>query len=131
MDDPITHEELVNVLKSCKTNKSPGPDGISYEFYKNLPLNWVYYIENLFNKIMVNEKVPHSWSEMHACMLHKKGDTGVPENYRCISLTNCLTKIFTQILNERLTRWVEENDLLPEFQSGFRKKGVASITYLS
>ena len=34
LDAPITHEEIVN--SNAKLGKSPGPDGLSNEFYKNL-----------------------------------------------------------------------------------------------
>ena len=43
-----------------------------------------------------------------------------PSN-RGISLLNCIGKIFTAILNNRLSEWVEGNNLLPEEQFGFRK----------
>lgn len=36
-------------------------------------------------------------------------------------MVNCITKIFTNILTNRITQWAEESNLLPEFQSGFRK----------
>lgn len=100
-------------LKNSNPNKSPGPDGLNYEFYKNLPIKWIYYIENLFNKVLSDEVVPLAWSEMHASMLHKKGDKNEPANFRLISLINCISKLFTQVLNERLAKWSNECDALP------------------
>ena len=41
------------------------------------------------------EAMPNSWNEIQAIMLHKKGYVNDPSNYRCISLVNNLTKIFT------------------------------------
>jgi hypothetical protein len=36
---PITEEELRKTLKTCTKKKSPGPDGLTYEFYlKNVQL---------------------------------------------------------------------------------------------
>ena len=51
----------------------------------------------------------------------KKGDATDPANYRGIALISCITKLFTSILNSRLTTWAEGNRLIPECQSGFRK----------
>ena len=53
-------------------------------------------------------------------MLHKKGDPLNPSNYRPIALINTITKLFTRILNSRLNRWSSLNNLITEFQAGFR-----------
>ena len=39
---------------------------------------------------------------------------------RGITLTSSVYKVFCAILNERLTRWVEQNDLLQDNHNGFR-----------
>ena len=54
-------------------------------------------------------------------MLHKKGDRSEPGNYRGIALVQVICKIFTQLLLSRIENWSEVNDILPEFQAGFRK----------
>ena len=43
-----------------------------------------------------------------------------PENYRPIALVNTVTKLFTQILYDRLFNWNKVFKVIPEFQSGFR-----------
>ena len=121
LDSDINLQELEISLKKCKNKKASGFDGISNEFYKNLPQNWKLYVLSLFNKIMEKECVPEGWSEICVKMIYKKGQVSEPCNYRPISLLNCLTKIFTQILFSRLSRWCESKNLLPEFQSGFRQ----------
>ena len=45
----------------------------------------------------------------HDFPLHKKGDINNVDNYRGISLLNVLRKIFTYIVNGRLTTWEESN----------------------
>ena len=50
-----------------------------------------------------------------------KGDPLLPENYRPITLLSCLVKLFTSVLNNPLTRFLDENDMLSEAQTGFRK----------
>ena len=44
----------------------------------------------------------------------------MPENYRGISLTNTMYKIFTGVINKRLYEWAETNNKIDESQSGFR-----------
>ena len=45
-----------------------------------------------------------------------------PANYRSITILSCLGKLFTSILNKRLYKYLDENNLLSETQSGFRKE---------
>ena len=49
-----------------------------------------------------------------------KGDKASPRNYRPITLLSCLSKVFTTIINNRLTTFLESNNKLSETQSGFR-----------
>ena len=51
-----------------------------------------------------------------------KGSPRDPCNYRPITLISCLGKVFTQILNSRIQKYVDEKDIINESQSGFRKK---------
>ncbi|XP_050509001.1 uncharacterized protein LOC126886189 [Diabrotica virgifera virgifera] len=54
-------------------------------------------------------------------MIHKKGSIDNPSNYRGIALMSCVEKIFTQVLLNRLNEWTDNNNIIPEIQSGFRK----------
>lgn len=41
LDSCITVEEIVRSILNCKSGRTPGIDGIGYEFYKQLPQNWL------------------------------------------------------------------------------------------
>ena len=53
--------------------------------------------------------------------LLKKGDPEIPYNYSGISLLSICSKLYSYILNKRLTCWIDDNNLLSETQAGFRK----------
>ncbi len=44
-----------------------------------------------------------------------------PDNYRAITIVSCLGKVFTSVITNRLTTYVEQNGLITEAQTGFRK----------
>ena len=58
---------------------------------------------------------------MSAPFTKSKGDPLTPQNYRPITILSCTGKLFTSVTNKRLTRFLNENDLLSEMQTGFRK----------
>ena len=77
---------------------------------------------SLFNIILKTGYIPDEWAIGKIRPIYKnKGDVTDPNNYRPITILSCLNKLFTTILNERLTDLLDENDMLNENQAGFRK----------
>jgi len=54
--------------------------------------------------------------------LFKSGDNGNPDNYRGITLNNSISKLYTLILNNRMTQFCENNNIIKDNQIGFRNK---------
>ena len=122
MNRPFTGEEVTKAIKDLKSNKAPGIDKIINEYIKAtigqmLPI-YVY----LFNKILDTGEIPQEWLIGKIMPLYKgKGDIKEAGNYRGITILNCLGKLFTSMLNRRLTKFLEQNNILHENQAGFRK----------
>ena len=76
----------------------------------------------LFNHIFRNNIFPNEWKKSIIVPIHKKGNVNDCNNFRPISLTSLLSKTYTNILNKRLTNFVECNNILPIEQGGFREK---------
>ena len=67
----------------------------------------------MFNKVLNTGEIPNKWITGIIIPIYKgKGSELDPSNYRGITLLSCMGKLFTHILNERLTRFVEVNNLL-------------------
>jgi len=121
LDKEISFIEVYFALRQLANNKAPGPDKISNEFLKNLSTTGIEYLTSLFNYILTHENIPKGWTESETIMIFKKGDEYDPNNYRPISLLNTTLKLFTQILADRITKWSNDKNLIPEAQAGFRK----------
>ena len=78
------------------------------------------HVTDLFNAIFSSGFFPDQWTEGIVIPLHKKNDPCNVNNYRGITLGSCFSKIFTSILNRRLSLFVESNDILSDAQFGFR-----------
>ena len=66
--------------------------------------------------------LPNAWLEGSIRPIYKnKGDPKLVQNYRPITILSCLGKLFTAVLNRRLTLFLDNSDTLLENQAGFRK----------
>ena len=63
--------------------------------------------------------------------VHKGGSRGIPANYRPVALTSHITKMFERVIRKWLVAHLEENNLLPDGQHGFRSSRSCLIQLLS
>lgn len=123
----IIYEEIEKALKSQKADKAPGSDGISNEFLILNKNHLIPILEHLFNEVLQTEIIPNQWTTSSIVLLHKKGDKNNINNYRPISLTSNIYKIFAKVLLHRLTKTLDENQ--PREQAGFRS-GYSTLDHL-
>ena len=120
-DVEITKEEIIKSIRQLKNGKSGGLDKLLNEFFTHGQHVLLPCLHPLFNKLLISGYFPSSWSEGYIIPLHKKGDVNNVNNYRGITLLSVLGKLFTGIVNNRLTDWAETYQIYIEAQAGFRK----------
>jgi len=64
---------------------------------------------------------PDKWIEDIIVPLYKKGSTKDVNNYRGITLVSHVAKLFTTIVNNRLTEWCNKYNVVSDAQFGFKK----------
>ena len=117
----ITEEEILRVVRALKQEKSAGPDSIVPGLFINCIELILPILYKLFNRIFEHGEFPKDWCNSIIVPLHKRGDVHDPINYRGISLLDVFGKIYTGILNRRITFYVNIYSKLSESQSGFRE----------
>ena len=117
----ITDDEILAAIKHLKVGKSAGPDNLIPEFFKRSIHIILPVLNKLFNRPFLNGYFPPCWSKSILVPLHKKGDINNTENYRGICLLDVLGKIFTSIINRRVTFFVNLYSKISEAQFGFRE----------
>ena len=117
----FTMEEINDAIRKLKTNKSPGIDKISNEMIKNASLQVIEMIRDIFNLLLRRKAVPKTWCIGLITPIYKKGNRMDPNNYRGICVGNALLKLFCTILNQRLIKYINENNIINKCQIGFKK----------
>ena len=118
---PFSLSELRESLKRAH-DTACGPDEIHYQLLKHLPDAALQTLLNIFNDIWLGGSFPACWRQAIVIPIAKPGkDPTNPGNYRPIALTSCLCKTMERMVNDRLVYYLETNNIITEFQSGFRK----------
>ena len=107
------------LLLKLDQSKSVGPDGIHPKLLANLAKNdeFVSAITLLFKNIYNSGEMPSIWKKANVTALHKKGSKCDPSNYRPISLTCILCKVYEKIIRNHILEHVSEN--ISRMQHGF------------
>ena len=116
---PFTVEETPPLLDTMH-NTAPGPDGIPYSFWKSLasrialcndshpdqtlPSFWSSFV-GLANDVKSHGSSQCSFKDANISVFFKKGDPTLSQNYCPISSMNTNCKLYTNLVNNRLSPW--------------------------
>jgi hypothetical protein len=106
-----------HLAKRCKNGKSAGLSGLKMELIKYGGLGMMRVIAFFFQACIVARAVPAEWRIAGIVPVPKKGDLSKIENYRPISITEVLRKLFEKTIMLRLSKWIEPLSIC---QGGFR-----------
>lgn len=120
-DASITEDKIRRTLDSLQENKAAGVDGLNSTFLKHGVDGIVKPLVKIFQESLSTGKVPEDWRLANVSALYKKGSKKDPGNYRPVSLTSQICKIFERVLKDEITNYLESNNLLWNSQHGFRK----------
>ena len=105
------------LLSKVNVNKAVGPDGIHGKVLKNCATSLAYPLSLIFKTSYNTGQIPSDWKLASIVPVYKKGSKVSVENYRPISLTSLVMKIFEKIIRDELMKKCEH--LLNSNQHGF------------
>ncbi|GJX65365.1 RNA-directed DNA polymerase, eukaryota [Tanacetum coccineum] len=113
----VSKEEIKRAVWDCGSDKSPGPDGFTFGFYRRY---WDTIEKDVVDAVSYFFSVgmfPKGGNASFIALIPKMQDAKVVKDYRPISLIGSVYKIIAKILANRLVGVL--GDLIHEVQSAF------------
>jgi len=117
----ISPEMVKAKLAKLKMNKAPGVDLVGTRMLIELADEISYTVAELFNKSLSSGDIPQDWKLANITPIFKKGKKASTANYRPVSLTVNLCKVFESLVRDRMIEHLEKFKLIKDTQHGFVK----------
>ena len=126
----VSEDEVRKFLNSINPRKAMGYDMISPRFVYEGREGIVTPLTYLVNLSLAKGEVPEILKQAKVLPLFKKGARDEVGNYRPVSILPVLSKILEKVVFCQLDSYLSKNNLIYDFQSGFRK-GFSTNTTLT
>ena len=119
---PTSKESILKLLQKIDPSKAIGLDNLGGRFLKDGATELSGPITELVNLSITQSTFPDQCKIAKLKPLYKKGSALEPKNYRPISLLPIISKIFEKIIHNQTVGYLNKNNVLYKYQSGFRTK---------
>ena len=120
INELFTMQELRTALAAAK-DTAPGRDNITASMLRHLPESSLQVLLDLYNETWRQQQLPKEWKHSKIVpVLKPQKDPTKAVSHRPIALTSVPCKVMERMVNNRLTWYLERNNLLSPIQSGFR-----------
>ncbi|GJY80765.1 RNA-directed DNA polymerase, eukaryota, reverse transcriptase zinc-binding domain protein [Tanacetum coccineum] len=116
----VTREEIKKAVWDCGVDKSPGPDGFTFGFYRRY---WTFLEDDVVEAVLYffnHGQFPKGSNSSFITLIPKTQEAKMMKDFRPITLIGSLYKIIAKILANRLVVVLE--DLVSDVQSAFVAK---------
>ena len=111
-----SHQLNVKKIHSLYCRKAPGPSKIPALALKD-GCNEIYtHLTFLYNELLKNKTYPCKLKKAIVTPIYIKEDPELPENYRPISITGALSKVFEKLLYKQINEYLIFQKLLGNTQ---------------
>ena len=122
----VTSYEVEHIISSMN-NSAAGYDEMPSSIMKQCVEYYIKPLTFLINMSITQGTVPNELKLAKVIPLYKGEDIQLIENYRPISILLYFYKIFEKVIFRYVIEFLEENNILYEYQFGFRKKIIQQV----
>jgi Reverse transcriptase (RNA-dependent DNA polymerase) len=117
----ITESKIIRKIKDLRADSAPGPDGLHPRLLKETANEIARPLRLIFTRSLDSNDIPSDWKRAVVTPIYKSGTRTDPGNYRPVSLTSVPCKLLESIIEDEISRHLEENKLISESQHGFMR----------
>ena len=117
---PLTVDELSNILKPFCVNKALAYDNISVQIIHQFLQNIVHPLVSIINLSLSTDVFPESFKIAKVIPVFKADDPTPFSNYRPISILPAFSKLLEKVMFNRLAEFLNLHNILCSKQFGFR-----------
>ena len=128
-DVTFTTEKVKTKLEALDTKKSTGPDGIPALLLKKHAEMFAPILCMFFQELYEQGLVPSELKQANITPIFKSGNKKDPSNYRPVSITPIVAKIFESIIYDDLLKHIEDHNVVSK--TVFKEASQPLPTYLS
>ena len=122
--------EVAKVIRKLKNTSSEGTDGIQTRVIKKFIDCLAAPIRHVINISIRTRRFPNCWKTGIICPLFKGGSRHDPGQYRPVNVLPALSKTIERIMNNQITRFMEEAHLYSNSQHAYRSHRSCSSAIL-
>ena len=118
----VSTTDVYKLLRKLQKKKAGGMDDLPPRFLKDIAPCLAEPLAYLINLTFTTGIIPDDWKTGKITPVFKSGSKSNMDNYRPITVLPACAKIFEQCLSTQMTDYLENHNLLSNFQFGFRRK---------
>ena len=119
--NPVTGTEIIETVQQLQPKKTLDMTGISTWLLQKIVTAISVPLTHIFQGSLASGLVPNQLKIAKVIPVFKSGQKDSMDNYRPISLLSCFSKVIEKIVCNRLTLFLDSNNLITNAQYGFRK----------
>ena len=126
---PVSYKEILEELKSLRSDCSTGPDQIPAKFIRPVAEHLASPICHIINSCIAKSTFPLQWKTARISPIPKINDPSSNDDYRLVSILPVLSKVFERVVMKQIVSFIDREQLLYERVCGYRK-GHSTVTAL-
>ena len=119
-DINFTEEDIITAINDIPVHSAPGPDKIPSKLLKECKHQIASALLIIWRKSLDTGEIPDKLKEQTIIPIYKKDSKAIPANYRPVSLTSHIIKLFERVVRKHIVNYLEKYHIIHASQHGFR-----------
>ena len=119
-DFQFSENDIIKAIEAIPIASAAGPDKIPAIILRECKIELSIPLYMIWRKSLDTGEIPEEYKEQSIIPIFKKGNKSVPANYRPVSLTSHIIKIFERIVRSKMADFIDNTSILTNEQYGFR-----------